>query len=391
MEKLTDMVREFKINRDKKIFQLVLNSFFNNHHSCKYCNGPIIYYDTYIKHRSRDIGGKSFKSKKVIKNNEYNLVVCEDCLTYKYPNYQEKNKSRVFNQMNKFTKYAFDISDDDYNYQKDLYVLTTKDSLISKYGESEGKKRWESYREKQAYTNSFEHKRKMYGWTEEDFNNYNRSRSVTLENLIERYGNRLGKEKWEGYVNKQKETKSKEYFIEKYSEEDWNKLCESKAHTYSNYIKWYGSEEIALEKIKERHNIWNPVSKSSQKYLKEFDKYLKNRYEVETYFHSINQEYMVITEKRNIYYLDYYIKDWNVSIEYNGDLFHANPKIYEENDTPIPGSSLTSKEIWNRDEKKLKTIEKERGIKIITIWESDLPEFEKLIEMINERRYERRF
>jgi hypothetical protein len=42
--------------------------------------------------------------------------------------------------MNKFTKYSFDIPDDDYNYQKNLYVLTTKESLISKYGESEGKK-----------------------------------------------------------------------------------------------------------------------------------------------------------------------------------------------------------------------------------------------------------
>jgi G:T-mismatch repair DNA endonuclease (very short patch repair protein) len=43
-------------------------------------------------------------------------------------------------------------------------------------------------------------------------------------------------------------------------------------------------------------------------------------------------------------------------------------------------------EIWKRDEKKLKTIEEERGIKIITIWESDLPEFKKLMGIINERR-----
>jgi len=387
MEKPTDMVKEFKINRNKKTFELILNSFFeNNHHSCKYCENPIIYYDTHIKPRSKDIGGKSFKSKKIIRNNEYNLVVCEDCLTNKYPDYQEKNKSRVFNQMNKFTKYAFDISDDDYKYQKDLYVLTTEKSLIKKYGKEEGLRRWENYKKKQSYTNSFEYKNKMYNWTEEDFNNYNKSRSVTLENLIKKHGDKLGKEKWERYINKQKITKSKEYFIEKYSEEEWDKLCNSKAHTFSNYIKWYGSEKIALEKIKERHKIWNPVSKSSQKYLKEFDKYLKSIYDIKTYFHTLNQEFMIITQNRDIYYLDYFIKDWNIGIEYNGDLFHANPKIYEKNDTPIPGSNLTSMEIWNRDEKKLKTIEKERGIKIITIWESDLPEYKKLIEMINERR-----
>ena len=305
------MIEEFKINRDKNIFRLILNSFFDNYHCCKYCNNPILYYDTYIKPRKKDIGSKSFKSEKTIRDNKYKLIVCEECLTEKYPNYQEKNKSRVFNQMNKFTKYAFGISDIDYKYQKDLYVLTTEKSLIRKYGEIEGKKRWELYREKQAYTNSLEYKREKYGWNEEDYINYNKSRSVTLKNLISRHGEVKGKKKWKSYINKQKKTKSKEYFVEKYSEEEWNELCKSKAHTFANYIKWYGSEKLALEKIKERHNMWSSVSKSSQRYLKEFDKYLKNNHKVDTYFHSLNQEYMIITENRNIYYLDYYIKDLN--------------------------------------------------------------------------------
>ena len=55
------------------------------------------------------------------------------------------------------------------------------ENMISKYGNEEGEKRWEIYRQKQAYTNSFEYKQKKYGWTIEDWTSYNKSRGVSGE------------------------------------------------------------------------------------------------------------------------------------------------------------------------------------------------------------------
>jgi hypothetical protein len=336
--------------------------------------------------RSKDVGGKSFKSKKIVNGNEYKLSICEKCLVDKYPDYNNKNKSRVFNQMNKYSKYAYSIDDNDYEIQKNLYVLTTEKSLIRKYGVKEGRLRWESYKNKQAFSNTFEYKKEKHGWDERDFNEYNKSRSVTIDNLILRHGYEKGHEIWENYINKQKVTKSKEYYVNKYGLLKWGKLCESKAHTLANYIKWYGSKKIAIKKIKERHNMWSCVSKSSQKYLTKFDEYLKKNNNVTTLFDSIDGEYMIITESNKVFYLDYYIEEWDIGIEYNGDLFHANPNIYLPSDTPIPGSDLTASEIWEKDEIKLKTIQEEMNIPIITIWESDLPSYEKLLEKVYELR-----
>ncbi len=62
--------------------------------------------------------------------------------------------------MNKYSKFAYSINDIDYNIQKNLYVLTTEKSLIRKYGLKEGSIRWESYKNKQAHTNSFEYKKR---------------------------------------------------------------------------------------------------------------------------------------------------------------------------------------------------------------------------------------
>lgn len=386
MATLIDMKKAFNKERSLQLFEEILDITHPYRSKCKSCNNDILYYDTKLGTRSNRIVGKSFLSKKVINTKVHYLSICENCLMEKYPDYNTKNKSRVFNQMNKFSKYAYCVNDEDYNIQRDTYVKTTEENMIKKYGSVEGKKRWEKYCKRQAYTNTYEYKKKEMGWSREEFDNYNKSRSVTIDNLINRHGEVKGKEIWENYCEKQSYTKSKEYYVEKYGLDEWNELCKSKAHTYDNYIKWYGDEKKALEKIKDRHNIWNSVSKSSQRYLSKLDEYLCSKYNITTYYDNKNQEYMIITENRSIYYLDYYIKEWNVGIEYNGDLFHANPKMYEANDTPIPGSDMKAVKIWEKDRIKIETIQKERHIKIITIWESELPEIENLEKQIYELR-----
>ena len=52
----------------------------------------------------------------------------------------------------------------------------TLKNCIRKYGEIDGEKKFNDYREKQALTNTFEYKRDKYGWTREQFDEYNKSR-----------------------------------------------------------------------------------------------------------------------------------------------------------------------------------------------------------------------
>ena len=66
-------------------------------------------------------------------------------------------------------------------------------------------------------------------------------------------------------------------------------------------------------------------------------------------------------------------------------MFHANPDIFKENDTPHPfRKGLFSKQIWERDDKKFKTAEK-NGFKVLVIWDSEFryKGFENKEKLIN--------
>ena len=74
-------------------------------------------------------------------------------------------------------------------------------------------------------------------------------------------------------------------------------------------------------------------------------------------------------------------------IEFNGDIYHANPLFYKENDTPNPFNKMTSKELWEKDRKKIELAEK-NGFQVLTIWESEYKKdkeatLKKCLEFLN--------
>lgn len=62
----------------------------------------------------------------------------------------------------------------------------------------------------------------------------------------------------------------------------------------------------------------------------------------------------------------------NKIIEFYGDIWHANPQVYQANDTPLKwrGSNITATEIWMRDSKRIDKI-KQMGFKVLIVWEKD--------------------
>lgn len=133
----------------------------------------------------------------------------------------------------------------------------TLENLISKYGEVEGNKRWKSYCDKQAETNTFDYKLNKYGITEEEFNAFNKSRAVTLKNLIKKYGEDEGIKRWEAYCERQKYTNSYEYFIEQYGEDEGNRKWQNfnkgrSCQTFKNTLEKRVYEELTtyIENLK---------------------------------------------------------------------------------------------------------------------------------------------
>jgi hypothetical protein len=250
------------------------------------------------------------------------------------------------------------------------------ENFIKKYGDEIGLERWESYKAKQAYSNTFEYKHKRYGWSREKFDAYNKSRSVTKDNLIKKNGKDIGLIKWNSYVERQKYAGcALDYFIEKYGEvkglETFNKLNESKKLNRNTFIRKYG-EHIGEIKF----NEW--ISKISKRpYFSKISQTLFESIEDKNsnyifYASNRNGEFFVFDkEEEKINFFDYVDMKRKKCIEFNGDIFHANPILFKENAKPNPYmKDLTASEIWLKDSKKIKLIQ-DHGYDTMIVWEYD--------------------
>ena len=312
---------------------------------------------------------KPKKSKKNVLGQEFELCVCQKCLLKKFPHI--KNLSRIFNTNNEVTCYAFNIPKDLAEKSNKKYAWT-KEKAIKKYGEEEGIRIWNEYIKKQAESNTFEYKHSKYGWTKEEFDNYNKSRAVTLENLINRHGEVLGKSMWSEYCKRQSETKSTNWMIETYGEEKAREINKQKSLTLENFIRKYGEEAGPLRWESYCINRSNPYSQISQKIFQIFDVYIADKYT--TYYATKGDGEWFIRGKDQVYYLDYYIKELNICIEFNGNAWHGNPKIFSKEDHCHPiYRDITAGELQKKDKKRIKYL-KSKGIKTFIIWESDYDE-----------------
>lgn len=244
-------------------------------------------------------------------------------------------------------------------------AITLK-NLIQKYGPIEGQIKWDNYRKKQAYTNSYEYKKEKYGWSKDQFDQYNSSRAQTLEKMISRYGETEGAQRWQTYCERQSYTNTKEYFIKKYGlEKGYQKYLDI------NKSKSVSNPKILSEKLGVTLQEATDIIVSRQKNFfssnleKEFIKSIEDKIgKLEN--SSINKPFGKWSEYLDTYVV-YDIKHKNCIIEFNGDYWHGNPKIYKD-DAVIRGTLV--KNIQARDYLKLKTVE-DLGFKTLVIWESD--------------------
>lgn len=356
----------------------VVNEYLNLP-MCIVTNEPIYYSNTKIS-RTRTGGfrfyGTSAFTIKKINDIVYNLKVSEKgMLQYFGEEFNNINKSRIFNTVNKFSKFAFGI-DDNIAKKYNQSTAITLENQIAKYGLDEGTKRYHLYVEKQRNTNTFEYKKKTKGWNLEDFKKFNKSRAITLDNLITKYGEVVGTLKFDKYCEKQSKTSTSEYLLERFGEERLTEILKSRAHHIDFYIQKYGNEE-GYKRFLEYWENSNKLNKYQfSKISIEFFNLIVN--EISTLIPTFNiyyglNEYGILCSKTKKYFkYDFTIPELKLIIEYNGDNFHANPKIYKEYENPnFRNPELSAKDIWEYDREKKECAMNERGFDVIYIWDSE--------------------
>lgn len=82
----------------------------------------------------------------------------------------------------------------------------------------------------------------------------------------------------------------------------------------------------------------------SQELFTKIDKRFENR----NFKYALNVgEFKIKKENGGYYFYDFVDIDNRLIIEYNGDMYHANPSVYNESDNPHPfRKNLKSSDIW---------------------------------------------
>lgn len=251
--------------------------------------------------------------------------------------------------------------------------------LILVHGDVEGNRKWDDYRRKQAETNTFDYKNKKYGMTREEFDTYNRSRSSTKQNFIDRHGDDAGSRLWDEYCRRQAYAGvTIEYFMEKYGDvvgvEVYNDMIARKSNSIDGFILRYGESEglARFEDYINKVSTQITVSRSSQRLFQMVCDLLSDDMLDSIYYKDKNQEFGKLDhERRRYYFYDFVCSRTNIVVEYNGDLYHANPSIYSADAVPpYRGNARTAKEIWQYDKEKNDYITN-LGFDVIIVWESE--------------------
>jgi len=198
----------------------------------------------------------------------------------------------------------------------------------------------------------------------------NRQATGRLDKFIERYGEKEGTKKWRERQVKWQKTLQEKPQCEK------DRINKLKGNTLENMITKWGKVDGT-----EKYNNWlNRINKFYSNISQQlFYKLLENIIDKENVKFTTHNGEKVIQQKNNCYLYDFCYK--RKIIEFNGDKWHANPILFNENDMPNPYIKITSKEIWEHDKIK-NNIAKDKGYKILIVWESDYIKNEQKI--INE-------
>lgn len=266
-----------------------------------------------------------------------------------------KFNNRLMNTKTSFYLQKFNCSEEEAKIMLNERQSTSKlSNFIKKYGEVEGKKKYQEV---------------------------NLSKSQTLENFIKRYGENDGLQRFEKFKYLRSENSKKESLIRKYGREKALQICKSKSITLENFIKKYG-DIVGERKYRQaiKNNFKNRKNNVSKNSIILFDELVKNLQFNEIYYN--DNEYIFFVDNFDFNYIvvDFYIKDINKIIEFYGDYWHRNPHIGYDDEQ--------SKLIHEKDEKRINVLKNKFNCETLVIWEKEFSDdpincIEKCLKFIN--------
>jgi len=248
----------------------------------------------------------------------------------------------------------------------------TKEKYIMQLGKIAGEKRWDEYIQTKRETT----KRAFAYWLKICDGDYDLARKQyadyqrrDMDYFINKYGKKIGMEKWNSKNKKQSISISKHHKN--------NKNKQLHAATLSKWIKKYG-QEIGAQKWKElllkksSSASKTSVSEVSQSFCDslldmlhdDFHKYIK--------YAKKNKEWWIYDRNKKSYlFFDFtLIKSGNKKIiEFNGDFWHANPLLFES-DWKHPILKTDAKRLWDKDRYKLR-VANNSGFDTLVVWEKE--------------------
>lgn len=285
--------------------------------------------------------------------------------------YNEANKKRAFTLENRIRLYGEEEGTRRYNVKlENNKIKGTLLAYIKKYGEEEGTRK---YLEKNSRLSIGKDALKRNGKTEEEIikireTHSNRSKN-TLENMIKRYGEIEGTNRFNSYVEKK---------------------TKQSLRTIDGWINLGFSNDEAIEKLKDYQN-----TSSLDKFIKRFGedegslRYRECNIKKLTNFGTSNLEINFFIElsklidldlekgrncriicENSIYFCDYFHSAKNKIIEIFGTFWHMKPELFRPFDVNSV-IKMSAQEIWDKDEKRISTL-KEYGYESLIIWEDDI-------------------
>jgi hypothetical protein len=166
------------------------------------------------------------------------------------------------------------------------------------------------------------------------------------------------------------------------NEESLKKIAvRQKTFTLENCIIKYG-EIDGLSIWNNRQINWSEKMKKTmltRNYRKDFSKpeielikeiIKRFNFNIDEHYSGLNEQYFIYNNiTKTFFTYDFVLKNYKKVIEFNGDYWHCNPKIYKE-DFFNKNKQMFAKEIWKRDEEKIENIQ-QRGFETLIIWEYD--------------------
>lgn len=281
--------------------------------------------------------------------------------------------------------------------------LMTLDGFIKRDGEEVGTRKYNEFCNANKGNWSLERQIKLHGEVEGN-RHYTEikdgvKKAQSLDGFIDNHGITEGTNLWTGRMIKMWYSSSEESFKERFGDNYQEIMRSQKDHTsLKAFINRYGEElgtskfkefgskvGITLEKMilkhgdtegRKRFMDWKEktmnafCSPISQELFWGIYDNINDKLKEKTYFTKLNVEF-IKADTGYCYCYDFVISSIKLAFEFNGDVFHANPRFYKSTDCPNPFyKEMTAQQTWDFDAKKKEKLES-FGFKLFEVWEYD--------------------